>query len=115
MSRCVPMILCTLLLSLGLPSAVLAVAQPLPQEAVRAAEGAPAPRARPPLFQVRYVLVKATPTPPKDELPLDFGNGESAIRSIRLSGGPGVQLKSGERAPNTFVCYGWSCMDALPR
>jgi len=67
------------------------------------------------LFQVRYVLVKATPTPPQDELPLDFGNGEAAIRSIRLSGGPGVQLKSGERAPNTFVCYGWSCMDSLPR
>lgn len=114
MNRCVPMTLCTLML-LGLSRTVLAVAQPWPQEAVRTAEGAPAPRARTPLFQVRYVLVKATPTPPQDELPLDFGNGEAAIRSIRLSGGPGVQLKSGERAPNTFVCYGWSCMDSLPR
>lgn len=115
MNRSVPMTFCTLMLSLGLSPAVLAVAQLWPQEAVRTAEDAPAPRTRPPLFQVRYVLVKATPTPPKDEPPLDFGNGEAAIRSIRLSGGPGGQLKSGERAPNTFVCYGWSCMDSLPR
>ena len=66
-------------------------------------------------FQVRYVLVKATPTPPKDELPLDFGNGEPAIRSLSFSGWPGAQLQGGTTKPNTIICYGWSCMDSLPR
>lgn len=115
MNRCVPMTLCALMLSLGLSTTVLAVAQPWPQEVVRTAEGAPAPRARPPLFQVRYVLVKATPTPPKDDLPLDFGNGEPAIRSLSFSGWPGAQLQGGTTKPNTIICYGWSCMDSLPR
>lgn len=114
MNRCVPMTLCSLMLMLGLSPTAGAVAQPLPQDAVRTAGGAPAPQKRPPLFQVRYVLVKAAPLP-QDELPLDFGNGESAIRPLSLSGWPGVQLQGGAQKPNTIVCYGWSCMDSMHR
>lgn len=115
MKLLVPLSLCVLFASLGLPSAAQAMAQPYAQDASRSPAEASAPsRSRPPLFQVRYVLVSALPQP-HDDPPLDFGDGKPAIRPLTLSGAPGVLLQGGVASPNVIVCRGWSCMDSPRR
>ncbi len=111
----VPLALCMLVASLGMPFAAWAMAQPHAQDASRrSADASASPRARPPLFQVRYVLVSAVP-PPHDDPPLDFGDGKPVIRAVSLSASPGVLLHTGEAGPNVFVCSGRACMDSIRR
>jgi hypothetical protein len=113
MKRFAPIALCVLLAVVMSP-AVRAVAQPLPQDVAGTTVGAaPPPRSRPPLFQVRYVLVKATQQ--QDDPPIDLGSSEPAIRAQTFSGWPGAQLNGGTYKPNTIICYGWSCMDSRQR
>ena len=117
MKRLVPLSLCVLFASLGLPSVAGAMAQPYAQDASRSPVDASASsRSRPPLFQVRYVLVSALPQlQPHDDPPLDFGDGKPAIRAVTLSGSPGVLLQGGVRSPSVIVCRGWSCMNSPRR
>ena len=115
MKLLVPLSLGVLFASLGLSSAVQAMAQPYAQDASRSpADASAPPPSRPPLFQVRYVLVSALPQP-HDDPPLDFGDGKPAIRPLTLSGAPGVLLQGGVQSPNVIVCRGWSCMDSPRR
>lgn len=115
MKRLVPLSLCVLFASLGLSSAAQAMAQPYAQDASRSPVDASASsRSRPPLFQVRYVLVSALPQP-HDDPPLDFGDGKPAIRTVTLSGAAGVLLQGDMQSPNVIVCRGWSCMDSPRR
>ena len=114
MKRFAPIALCVLVAVVTSP-AVRAVAQPLPQDVAGATAGAaPPPRSRPPLFQVRYVLVKATQQQ-QDDPPIDLGSGEPLIHTQPFSGWPGAQLNGGTYKPNTIICYGWSCMDSRHR
>lgn len=107
--------LCVLAVLQSLPCSARAMAQPYAQDASRRPTGASAPsRSRPPLFQVRYVLVSPLPQP-HDDPPLDFGDGKPAIRAVTLSGAPGVLLQGGLQNPNVIVCRGWSCMDSPRR
>lgn len=115
MKLLVPLSLCVLFASPGLPHPARAMAQPYAQDVPRSpADASASSRSQPPLFQVRYVLVSALPQP-HDDPPLDFGDGKPAIRPVTLSGSPGVLLQGGVEDPNVIVCRGWSCMDSPRR
>lgn len=102
-----------LLLALALPGAALAVAAPPQQEPVgRDASPSARPAAHHPLFEVRYVLLKAKPEPQDDASYLiDLGDGKASIHPLPLGGGSLLMSSSLFLPPNTLMCRSWACMD----
>jgi hypothetical protein len=105
-----------LIAALALPSNARATARAAVQDA--ASEPPPAAAtavpARVPLFQVRYVLEPAAPQR-REHPPLDFGDGQPAIRDSALLGAPAVLLRGVIETPNVIVCRGWSCEQSSRR
>jgi hypothetical protein len=106
-----------LLLALALPGTALAVASPPQQEHVGSdASSSARPPAHHPLFEVRYVLLKAPLPPRENPIPrIDMGDGKASIHTLPLAGGSLLMSSSGFMAPNTLMCRSWACMDQPQR
>jgi len=107
------------LMCLGLALSVGCQAAAVPQQHEDVGFAAPvdARQARPhrPLFEVRYVLVRATSPSRPDPMPaIDLGDGKAAIHPVALDGPGVVTVGSKFSNPNMELCHSWGC-EAQPR
>ena len=80
-----------LALALVVPSLSMAAFSPLVDQHADVSKHSPSSLRHRPLFEVRYVLVKATPT--TSNLPaFDFGDGKAAISPLSISAEYAVPL-----------------------